>query len=603
MREFTAPGGVAVEPDDNVVAALFARAETEPSRPALASRSGDAFHPRSTAETVDTIRRLAAGLIALGIEPGSRVAIFSPSRIEFTLLDYAIWAAGCATVTIYESSSAEQVEWILGNSESVALICGDESMRRTYESVADGLPACEHIFVIDTGALDELERLGADVTDEHVDDRVRGITHDDLATLVYTSGTTGRPKGCELTHGNLIWEVRQVLVILDELFRPGDTTLMFLPLAHVLARLVQFASLTRGVTIGYSTGIKNLVEEMGLFAPTFVVSVPRVFEKVFNTARSQAEAGGGAKTKIFDRAVEVAITYSRQRHTGTVPFAIRIQHRLFDRLVYGKLRAVFGGKLRFAISGGAPLGDRLGHFFDGVGVLVLEGYGLTETSAAATLNHPGAVRIGSVGQPIPGAGARIAEDGEILLRGGHVFRGYWRNRGATAEALEPDGWFHTGDLGQIDTDGFVTITGRKKDLIVTAAGKNVAPAVLEDRIRAHPLVSQAVVLGDGQPFIAALVTLDPEELPTWAERHGKDLAPGGEPTEDLLDDPDLRAEIQGAIDEANRAVSRAESIREFRILPGDFTAESGELTPTLKVKRAVVLDRHADSIRDIYGTG
>ncbi len=602
MQEYTTPGAVTVDPEDNVVAALFARAETEGGMPALAIRQGDSFQPISTAEAVASIRRLAAGLIALGIAPGSRIAIFSPSRIEFTLLDYAIWAAGCATVTIYESSSAEQVEWILGNSDSVALICSDESLRKTFESVAPNLPACEHVFVIDAGALEDLEELGSRITDDEVDARVRDITHDSLATLVYTSGTTGLPKGCELTHGNLVWEVRQVLVILDELFRPGDSTLMFLPLAHVLARLVQFASLTRGVTIGYSTGIKNLVEEMGLFSPTFVVSVPRVFEKVFNTARAQAEAGGGIKTRIFDRAVEVAIRYSRLRQSGEVSLPLRLQHLLFDRLVYGKLRAVFGGRLRFAISGGAPLGDRLGHFFDGVGVLVLEGYGLTETSAAATLNHPEAVRIGSVGQPIPGVGARIAEDGEILLRGGHVFRGYWKNAEATAEALEPDGWFHTGDLGDIDVDGFVTITGRKKDLIVTAAGKNVAPAVLEDRIRAHPLVSQAVVIGDGQPFIAALVTLDPEELPIWAEHHGRRVGPGDDLTAELIDDPDLRAEIQRAIDDANQAVSRAESVREFRILPRDLTAESGELTPTLKVKRQVVLERRADIIQDIFGS-
>ncbi len=598
MDEYTQPGGATVSPDDNCVRALWDRAETAPNSPSLAYRDGDRFVSVTARQFADKVRRIAAGLVALGIEPGSRICIFSKSRIEFTYLDYAIWAAGCATVTIYESSSPDQVEWIVGNSGAVAVFCGTKDLQRRYRKVDAELSECRADFVIDDGALDELEKMGERVHEADLKARWESISHDDLATLVYTSGTTGRPKGCSLTHGNLIWDVRQTLVLLDEELQPGDQTLMFLPLAHILARILQVACITAGVGIGYSTGIQNLVPEMKLYPPTFVTAVPRVFEKVFNTAQSQAT---GAKGKIFESATETAIQYSKQSRSGEVKFWTKTKHSLYDKLVYNKLRAAFGGSIRYAISGGAPLGERLGHFFDGAGLTVLEGYGLTETTGAATVNSPDNLRIGTVGQPIPGAAVGIADDGEVLLRGGHIFRGYWENPEATAEVLTDDGWFHTGDIGELDTDGYLRITGRKKDLIVTAGGKNVAPAPLEDRLRAHPLISQAVVVGDAEPFIAVLITLDGEELTRWAEVHEKHTSHPEELAVDLADDNDLVAEIQSAVDDANTIVSKAESIREFRILRHDFTIDGGELTPTLKVKRNVVLDTQSDALDDIYG--
>ncbi len=601
MREFTAPGGVDIDPQDNVVQALLTNEREQPNRPALAYRDDDHFVDVSTASFVSTVRELAAGLIGLGVKPGDRVCIFMKTRIEFTYLDYAIWFAGATTVTIYETSSAEQVEWIAGNSEAVAVLCGNDELLDRVESVRENLPACKHVLVGKGDRLDAIRAAGTDVGVEAVDERIAGIAHDQCATLVYTSGTTGRPKGCVLTHGNLIWEVRQVSAKVDALFSAGGSTLMFLPLAHILARVVQVACVTRGVRIGYSSGIAQLVPELGMFRPNWVFAVPRVFEKVFNTA--QGNASSGIQRRIFDRATEVAVAYSKESIAGSVGLATRAEHALYSRLVYGKLREAFGGKLEFAISGGAPLGERLGHFFNGAGVTVLEGYGLTETTAAATLNTPDAFKIGTVGQPIPGSSARIAEDGEILLKGGMVFEGYWKNEEATAECLDDDGWFATGDLGEIDDDGYLSITGRKKDLLVTAAGKNVAPAVMEDALRSHALVSQAVVVGDQRPFIAALVTLDVEELTKWAEDAGAHATNPAELARELLqDDRDLlRAEIAKAVEHANSHVSRAESIREFRILSRDFSIETGELTPTLKVKRSVVVERHSEVISRIYG--
>jgi long-chain acyl-CoA synthetase len=449
--------------------------------------------------------------------------------------------------------------------------------------------------------MDSLRTGGANVDQSAVDERLAGIKHSDLATLVYTSGTTGRPKGCMVTHGNLIWEVRQVVGKMDDLFQAGGSTLMFLPLAHILARVVQVGCVTRGVKIGFSSGLAQLVPELSLFQPSWVFAVPRVFEKVYNTA--QGKAGDGVQRKIFDRAVDVAVQYSQESIAGNVSLFTKMQHAVLDKLVYAKLRAAFGGQLKFAISGGAPLGERLGHFFNGAGVLILEGYGLTETTAAATINTPNDFKIGTVGRPIPGSSAKIAEDGEVLLRGGMVFDGYWHNESATAETLIGDGWFATGDIGKIDDGGYLSITGRKKELLVTAAGKNVAPAVLEDYVRAHPLVSQVMVVGDQQPFIAAVVTLDTEELTKWADSVGAHSSAPSELTRELLDDDRdaLRAEIQTAIDDANAQVSRAESIREFRILSGDFTIESGELTPTMKLKRTIVMQNHAAVVEEIYG--
>jgi long-chain acyl-CoA synthetase len=591
MNEYTSPGAVTVAPDDNVVAALLDNAAKHPERIALSHRANDRFVDVTTAELATTVRELAAGLIALGIEPGSRVCLFMPARIEFTYLDYAIWAAGCATVTIYETSSPDQVEWIIGNSGAVALFCGAKAQLAQYDAVADQLPDCKTVMVVDDGAIDDLRRRGQEAGQAEVDARIAAIKHDDLATLVYTSGTTGRPKGCSLTHHNLIWDTRQVMVAARDVFTENSSTLAFLPLAHILARIVQVACITRGVKIGYASGFARLVPEMQEFKPTFLVAVPRVFEKVFSTAQSGASKG--VKKAIFDRATKVAIDYSSQVTRGSVSKRTELEHKVFDKLVYSKLGAAFGGNLQFAVSGGAPLGERLGRFFHGAGVQVLEGYGLTETTGAATVNTPATFKVGSVGPPLPDSSARIADDGEILLKGGHIFAGYWKNPEATAEVLSEDGWFSTGDIGEIDEQGFLSITGRKKDLIVTAGGKNVAPAVLEDLVRAHTLVSQCLVVGDAKPFIAALVTVDAEELPKWEARLAPQAGDGNQAA--------LEAEVQKAIDDANRAVSHAEAIKAFRILPNDFTVESGELTPSMKVRRPVVMEHYAAVIAEIYG--
>jgi long-chain acyl-CoA synthetase len=592
MQEYTSPGEVAVAPDENLTHSLWEAVRTNPDRPAVAHRVGDRFVEWSTRQFADEVSGVAKGMMALGINAGDKVCIYSGTRLEWTVLDYAIWAAGATTVPIYETSSAEQVEWIVSDSAAVAIFIETAELKATWDSVAGNLPGCEHALVIDDGALEQVKQAGSEITDEAMRARADAVQGSDLATIVYTSGTTGRPKGCVLTHENFVWDCSQVEAAIS-VFRAGEKTLLFLPLAHIFARIIQTSCLRAGVTLGFSTGIPQLVEELGIFKPTFLLAVPRVFEKVYNGARQKAEAGG--KGNIFDKAAHVAEQYSREQATGSIGFGTKIKHALFDKLVYGKLRDAMGGNVRYAVSGGAALGERLGHFFNGIGVTILEGYGLTETTAGACLNRPDAFKIGTVGKPIPGASVRIAEDGEILLKGGNIFQGYYNNDEATSEVLTGDGWFHTGDLGSLDGEGYLKITGRKKEIIVTAGGKNVAPAVLEDRMRAHALVSQSMVVGDDQPFIAAMITIDPEAFAVWAEANGK----SGKSVADLTDDADLRAEIQKAVDEANQAVSKAESIRTFRILPEDF--EVGvELSQKMSVKRHVVAEKYADVIDDIY---
>jgi long-chain acyl-CoA synthetase len=516
------------------------------------------------------VAAMAAGLVAQGVKPGDRVGLMSKTRYEWTLIDYAIWAAGGVTVPIYETSSAEQVHWILSDSGAVA--CFTETPAHT----ALARETVQRVWEIEGGELP----LGQTPFLRH-----RGNA-DDIATIVYTSGTTGRPKGCVLTHRNMLSDIGNGMPAFPRIFEEGSSTLLFLPLAHSFARLLQIGAVQGRVRVRHTSDVKNLVPELAAFKPSFLLSVPRVFEKVYNGAKQRAHADG--KGAIFDRAARVAIAHSEALDTKDGPgLALRLQHKLFDRLVYTRLRDALGGRCHSAISGGAPLGTRLGHFFRGIGLVVLEGYGLTETSPALTFNREDAQRIGTVGKPLPGVTIRIAEDGEILARGEVVFAGYWDNPSATAEAIDADGWFHTGDLGALDDDGYLTITGRKKEIIVTAAGKNVAPAVLEDRLRAHALVSQCIVIGDRRPFIAALLTIDVEALET--------------PVEDLATDPGLRAQIQSAVNDANKAVSQAEAIKKFRILPRDFTEATGELTPSLKVKRAVVMKEYAADIDAIYG--
>jgi long-chain acyl-CoA synthetase len=595
VQEYSTPQAIEVEDHPSLIDAVARHAETSPDDVVFTRRVDKRWAPVTAREFATEVRSLAAGLVAAGVQPGDRVGLMSKTRYEWTLCDYAIWTAGAVTVPIYETSSAEQVQWNLGDSGAVATILESSVHQATFDSVRDQLPDLKHVWQIDAGGLEELAAAGRDVPDADLAARRATLDVNSLATIIYTSGTTGRPKGCELTHGNLLGTGRSAGKVIPELFNPEGSTLLFLPLAHVFARLIQVACVETGARMGHTADIKNRLADFATFQPTFILSVPRVFEKVYNTAKQKAHADG--KGKIFDRAETVAIQYSEALETGSAGLPLKLQHALFDKLVYSKLRAAMGGKVAWAVSGGAPLGARLGHFFRGIGVTILEGYGLTETTAAGTVNTPAHIKIGTVGRPSPGVTVRIADDGEILMSGEHILRGYWHNPTATAETVV-DGWFHSGDIGVIDADGFVKITGRKKELLVTAGGKNVAPAVLEDRLRAHPLVSQCMVVGDQQPFIACLVTIDPESLAPWAKAKGKSTDVAA-----LVNDPDLLAEVQGAVDEANKAVSKAEAIRKFTILPVDWTEEGGQLTPSLKLKRAVVMKEFAADVDGLYAGG
>ena len=598
MREFTAAAKYVIEDTASAVDTVFLRARNTPDAVVFRRLVDGRWTDVTAGEFEQLVVGVARGLIAAGIEQGDRVALMSSTRFEWSVIDYAIWAAGGVTVPIYETSSAGQVEWILEDAEPVLLVLENEQHVQETKDVVAAAQSVRRTFVIesaDTGAVQELIDGGADVTEDSVHQRVSALSSADPATLIYTSGTTGRPKGVQLTHANLLAEslgIRETS--LKSLMTQGRSTLMFLPLAHVLARAVSIASFDAGVTVGHTHDIPNLVATFGTFRPDFILSVPRVFEKVFNTAKQKAHSDG--KGKIFDAATECAVAWSEAQDTGGPGIVLRAKHAVFDKLVYGKLRDALGGKCELAISGGAPLGSRLGHFYRGIGVTIYEGYGLTETTAAFAVNTIGFQKVGSVGRPLPGNTVRIADDGEIQLRGPVVFDGYWRNEDATAESLD-DGWFRTGDLGSVDEDGYITISGRKKELIVTAGGKNVSPAGLEDQLRAGALISQAVVVGDQKPFIGALITLDPEAFDRWKSEHGKD---SDATAADLQKDPDLVAEIDAAVADANRSVSHAESIKKYRLLPHDFSEESGELTPTMKLKRNVITKTYADEIESIY---
>ncbi|MBD0737061.1 AMP-dependent synthetase/ligase [Streptomyces sp. CBMA29] len=596
MREFSLPALYEVPADANLTDLIRRNAAQHPDTAVLARKdSAGRWQDVGAAGFLAEVRAAAKGLIASGVQPGDRVAVMSRTRYEWTLLDFAIWSAGAVTVPVYETSSASQIEWILSDSGAVAAVVESEPHESAVESVRERLPQLKHLWRIDTGAVDTLNAAGTDISDAVVDERSASAGADSPATIVYTSGTTGRPKGCVLSHRGFFAECGNVVERLSPLFRTGDSSvLLFLPLAHVFGRLVEVAAVMAPIRLGHVPDVKNLTDDLGSFRPTMVLGVPRVFEKVYNTARATAQAGG--KGKIFDRAAATATEYSRALDTTAGPsLKLRLAHKVFDRLVYAKLRAVLGGRATHAISGGAPLGERLGHFYRGIGFTVLEGYGLTESCAATAFNPWDRTKIGSVGQPLPGSTVRIADDGEVLLHGEHLFTGYWNNEAATAEAVS-DGWFHTGDLGSLDEDGYLSITGRKKEIIVTAGGKNVAPAVIEDRIRADALVAECMVVGDGRPFVAALITLDEEFLPHWAEQHGR----AGAGVAELAADPELLAAVQRAVDEGNAAVSKAESVRKFRILPTQFTEESGHVTPSLKLKRNVVLTDYADEIEALY---
>ena len=591
MREFSIPALAQIPATANLADVVFRRAAEQPQAVVLRRPSGPSGVAGESGSWTDVtasqfsgeVIALAKGLVAAGIEPGDRVALMSHTRYEWTLIDYAIWTAGAVTVPVYETSSAEQAEWILSDSGARACFVETASYGDIIGSFRDRVPALSHVWRIDSD-LDSLRAAGADLGDEVVAERAAKAGAADLATVIYTSGTTGRPKGCELTHENLLSDVRNAflgpLTVVAGAQNPG--TLLFLPLAHVFARIIQVGCLEGGIVLGHCGDLTALLPALASFRPTFILAVPRVFEKVYNTAEQKAVSE--KKGAIFSRAADVAIAYSRALDgPGRPSFGLRAQHAVFDRLVYGKLRAA--------------LSERLSHFFRGIGVTVLEGYGLTETTAATTVNRPDRNKIGTVGQPLPGVAIKIADDGEILISGKNVFPGYWRNEAATKEVFAEGGWFATGDIGELDEEGFLRITGRKKEMIVTAGGKNVAPAVLEDRLRSHALISQCMVVGDGKPFVAALITLDPEALGPWKQAHGK---PADATVAALRDDPDLVADVQAAVDDANQAVSRAESIRKFRILDVDFTQEAGQLTVKLGIRRSVLLKDFAADIDALY---
>jgi long-chain acyl-CoA synthetase len=594
VAEFSVPALVAEPTTGNLGDLVVRHAERIPDRVVFARRVADGWQDVTAAQFAREVEQVARGLVAAGIEPGDRVALMCKTRYEWTLVDFAIWTAGAVTVPIYETSSAEQVAWILGDSGAVACVVETPAHAEAVASVRADLAALRDVWQIDAGGLEDVVAAGADLDPAVLDERRRSAGPDDLATLIYTSGTTGRPKGCELTHKNFMALSDNAVARLSEVVASeGASTLLFLPLAHVFARLVQVLAFTAGARLGHSADLKHLGEDLASFQPTFLLAVPRVFEKIYNSAEAKAQMSG--RGRVFTAAADVAVAWSRAQDTdGPGPW-LRLRHAVFDRLVYAKVRGAMGGRMQYCVSGGAPLGERLGHFFRGAGIVVLEGYGLTETTAPSTVNTPDLIKMGTVGRPLPGVSVRIADSGEVLIKGPHVLRGYWHNPQATAEAV-PDGWLHTGDIGQLDEDGFLRITGRSKEILVTAGGKNVAPAVLEDRIRSHPLVSQCLVVGDQKPYIAALVTLDEEMLPTWLASVGRSSMSVHEAAADEA----IRAEVQKAVDEANRAVSRAESVRRFRILPVDFTEESGYLTPSLKVKRSVVLKDFAEDVESLY---
>ncbi len=597
MHEYGVPQLAQVAASENIAAAVFRRAAAEPESVALRRRVPDGgWHDVTAGQFTAEVTGLADGLIAAGIAPGDRVALMSRTRYEWTLADYAAWAVGAVTVPVYETSSAEQVEWILRDSGARAVFAETDAHEKVIASVRTELPELEHLWRIDD--LGAVARGGTDVRAGVLAGRLAGTTAADLATIVYTSGTTGRSKGCELSHRCLLADVRNAIAALPELFEPpGASTLLFLPLAHVFARIIQVGMLDAGAVLGHWPDPNTLAIGLAEFRPSFVLAVPRVFEKIYYRAQRQASASR-AGGWVFAAAARAAVEWSEAMAARPAGGPLRTaRHAVFDLLVYRRLRAAVGGRVTYAISGGGPLSERLGHFFRGVGITVLEGYGLTESAGAATVNRPGRNSIGTVGLPLPGVAVRVAADGEILLKGDTIFRGYWRNPDATRDVLDGDGWLHTGDVGALDDQGMLRVTGRQKELIITAGGTNVAPAVLEERVRAHPLISHCLVVGDGRPYVGCLITLDPEEFECWKQQRRR---PADASSQDLTADPELHADIQLAVDEANKAVSRAESIRRFRILPGDFTEAAGQVTPSDKVRRSVVARDFAADIEALY---
>jgi long-chain acyl-CoA synthetase len=594
VEQFVVPAVVPADPDANATDLLIDRVRATPDAALFALPRDGGWVDVSAREFHRQVIALAKGLVAAGIEPGDKIGFMCKTRYEWTLVDFATWFAGAVLVPVYETSAPSQVHWNLADSGAIAMIVETAEHFARFDEVHGDLPDVRSVWQVDLGDLDKLAASGTAVSDEEIERRRSIAVGADIATLIYTSGSTGKPKGCVLTHSNFVELSRNAAVAMSEVVHTGASTLLFITTAHVFARFISILAVHGGVKTGHQPDTKQLLPSLGTFQPTFLLAVPRVFEKVYNSAEQKAEAGG--RGKIFRAAAEVAVEHSKAAETGSVPLALRVKFALFNRLVYGKLRAAMGGRVEYAVSGSAPLGPRLGHFFHSLGIVILEGYGLTETTAPASVNLANRSKIGSVGPALPGVGIRVMDDGEVEVSGINVFREYWKNPEATSAAFDGE-WFKTGDIGSFDSEGFLTITGRKKEIIVTAGGKNVAPAALEDPIRSNPVVGQVVVVGDQKPFISALVTLDSEMLPTWLENNGQDrdlsLA-------DAAKNPAVLAEIQRAIDAANAKVSRAESVRKFVVLPIEFSEASGHLTPKLSIKRNIILSDFADDIEGIY---
>ena len=597
MRSYELPSLIESATHENITDLLLNRVKKTPNIPLFAiEKTTGVWTNVSAKDFLEQVEDLAKGFIAAGIRPGEAVAIMSRTRYEWALVDYALWFAGAVSVPIYETSAPAQIEWVLSDSNSVALFVETSEHQKRFEVIKESVPSVKQVWKFDDDPLVKLVALGKDVSNEQLEQARRSQNLDSLATIIYTSGTTGKPKGCELLHRGFVDLSKNAMLELPEVVQEGKATVLFLPLAHVYARFISILCVHAGIKVGHQPDTTTVAASMQSFHPDFLLAVPRVFEKVYNSAEQKAEAGG--KGKIFRKAVQVAIDYSRAQDTKSGPsLLLKLEHKVFDALVYKKLRAAMGGQVKYAVSGGAPLGERLGHFFRSIGLVVLEGYGLTETSAPAMIGRPSDAKIGKVGRVLPGCAVRIADDGEILLKGSNVLRGYWKNEEATRAAIQ-DGWFRTGDIGELDEEGFITITGRKKELIVTAGGKNVAPTALEDPLRASPIIGQAVVIGDQRPFVAALLSLDPEMMPVW-------LANNGQPSDLTLSqaakNPRVLQELQKAVDEVNATVSNAEAIKKFEVIDSELSEKSGHLTPSMKIKREAISRDFSPLIDKIYG--
>jgi long-chain acyl-CoA synthetase len=595
VKQIDTPAAVAPNPNANATDLLIDRVAATPDLSLFSLPQPDGtWNDVSATEFLEQVRALAKGFVAAGIQPGEKIGMMCRTRYEWSLIDFAVWFAGAILVPVYETSSPSQIHWDLDDSGAVAMITETADHFARFDEVHPDLPLIREVWRLDTGLIHKLTTAGTEVPDAEIERRRTLANGSDVATLIYTAGTTGRPKGCILTHSNFVELSRNAKAALPEVVHKDASTLLFITTDHIFARFIAVMCVDAGVKVGHQADTKQLLPAMASFRPTFLLAVPRVFEKVYNSSEQKAEASG--RGKIFRKAADVAIAHSKALDVGTVPLGLKLQFALFDRLVLSKIREALGGRVKYAVSGSAPLGLRLGHFYRSLGLTILEGYGLTETTAPLTVNLPSQFKIGKVGPPLPGVSIRIAEDGEIEGKGIDIFAGYWKNEQATADAFE-DGWFKTGDIGEIDEDGYLSITGRKKEIIVTAGGKNVSPAVLEDPIRADPIIDQVIVVGEQKPFISALVSLDREMLPAWLKSQGEssDLT-----LAEACVNPLVIAEVQRAVDSANKSVSRAESIRKFQILATDLTEDSGHLTPKLSIKRSVILEDFSDVIEGMY---